>query len=154
MQAERRLVTLNISPRTHVRATQGDRVFFRIPRADLRPAGLKRLLRLEGYNNYKVSLLAEAKRNKFILPEQGASVVFFIPVPKSWSKKKKKSMHLQLHCGKPDIDNLLKGFLDGLFTEDHHIGNIMVTKLWINEPIGRIEITLNDRLYGSKDTLV
>ncbi len=147
-------VTLNITPLTNVRATQGDRVFFRIPRDKLRPDGLKRLLRLERYNNYKVSLLAEAKRNRFILPEQGAIVVFFIPVPKSWSEKKKRLMHLQLHCGKPDLDNILKGFFDGLFTNDHHIGNISVTKLWINSDKGKIEITFNAGLYGSKDTLV
>ena len=46
-------VILNITPQTHVRATQGDSIFFRIPREKLRPAGLSRLLRLEKYNKYK-----------------------------------------------------------------------------------------------------
>ena len=54
-------VILNITPQTHVRATQGDSIFFRIPREKLRPAGLSRLLRLEKYNKYKVDLCAEAK---------------------------------------------------------------------------------------------
>ena len=54
-------VILNITPQTHVRATQGDSIFFRIPREKLRPSGLSRLLRLEKYNQYKVDLLAEAK---------------------------------------------------------------------------------------------
>lgn len=147
-------IILNITPLTNVRSTQGDRIYFRIPRDKLRPEGLKRLKRLEKYNDYKVSLLAEAKRNRFVLPEQGAVVVFFIPVPKSWSNKKKKSMHMQLHSGKPDLDNILKGFFDGLFTEDHHIGSISVTKLWVNDTKGRIEITFKAGLYGSKDTLV
>lgn len=147
-------ITLDITPLTNVRATQGDKVFFRIPREQLRPAGLKRLLRLEKYNDYKVSLLAEAKRNRFICPEQGAEVVFYLPVPKSWSNRKKKEKHLKLHSGKPDLDNMLKAFFDGLFTEDHHIGSIMVTKLWINDIKGKIEITFNAGIYGSKDTLV
>ena len=87
-------VILNITPQTHVRATQGDSIFFRIPREKLRPAGLSRLLRLEKYNKYKVDLLAEAKAKQFILPPVGASITFFIPVPPSWSKKKKKLHHV------------------------------------------------------------
>jgi hypothetical protein len=38
-----RKVILNITPQTHVRATQGDSIFFRIPRDKLRPAGLKQV---------------------------------------------------------------------------------------------------------------
>ena len=60
-------VILNITPQTHVRATQGDSVFFRIPREKLRPSGLSRLMRLEKYNQYKLDLHAEAKRKNFIL---------------------------------------------------------------------------------------
>ena len=59
-------IILNITPQTHVRATQGDSVFFRIPREKLRPQGLKRLQRLERYNQYKVDLSAEAKKKNFI----------------------------------------------------------------------------------------
>jgi Holliday junction resolvase RusA-like endonuclease len=103
-----RKVILNITPQTHVRATQGDSIFFRIPRDKLRPAGLKRLLRLERYNNYKLDLSAEAKRKSFIMPPVGTSITFVIPVPPSWSKKKKKLYHGRFHQSKPDIDNLQK----------------------------------------------
>ena len=61
-----RKIILNITPQTHVRATQGDSVFFRIPREKLRPSGLSRLMRLEKYNQYKIelsdSLMAEDKQ--------------------------------------------------------------------------------------------
>ena len=50
-----RKVILNITPQTHVRATQGDSIFFRIPREKLRPAGLSRLMRLEKYNQVFLS---------------------------------------------------------------------------------------------------
>lgn len=137
-------VILNITPQTHVRATQGDSIFFRIPREKLRPAGLKRLLRLEKYNNYKIELGAEAKRKGFIMPPIGASITFFIPVPPSWSKKKKKLYHGRFHQSKPDIDNLQKSFLDSLMKEDKQIAHLEVQKRWVDFDLGWIEIKLTD----------
>ena len=135
----RKTIVLHISPQTHVRATQNDSIFFRIPREKLRPAGLKRLLRLERYNQYKIDLLAEAKRQRFELPPSGLSVTFYIPTPKSWSEKKKALHHGLLHQSKPDIDNLTKAFLDSLVAEDKFIANIAITKRWVNFPDGWIE---------------
>jgi Holliday junction resolvase RusA-like endonuclease len=135
-------IILNITPQTHVRATQGDSIFFRIPRDTLRPPGLKRLKRLERYNEYKISLSALAKQEKFSFPEQGASIIFFIPVPKSWSKKKKKLHHGTLHQSKPDLDNLLKAMTDSLLSEDKiiaHYGELC--KVWVNLDFGWIEIS-------------
>lgn len=132
---------LEITPQTHVRATQNDRMYFRIPREKLRPAGLKRLLRLEKYNDYKLSLAGLVKQQKFDFPNFGASIKFFIPVPKTWSLKKKRQMHLRFHMSRPDIDNLCKSFFDSLFTEDKHIAHYECSKFWINQERGYIEIT-------------
>lgn len=132
-------VVLFITPQTHVRATKGDSVFFRIPRDKLYPSGLKRLMRLEKYNEYKIDLLTEAKKNHFVLPPTGLHVSFFIPVPRTWSKKKKNAHHGMIHQSKPDIDNLTKAFLDSLVAEDKFIGNITITKRWVNYPLGWIE---------------
>jgi Holliday junction resolvase RusA-like endonuclease len=137
-------IILNITPQTHVRATQGDSVFFRIPREKLRPSGLKRLMRLERYNKYKVDLGAEAKRKSFVMPPIGASITFVIPVPPSWSKKKKKLYHGRFHQSKPDIDNLQKAFLDSLMKEDKQIAHLEVQKRWVDFESGWIEITLKD----------
>lgn len=137
-------IILNITPQTHVRATQGDSIFFRIPREKLRPAGLKRLLRLERYNKYKVDLLAESKAKQFVLPPIGASITFFIPVPNSWSKKKKKLHHGRFHQSKPDIDNLTKAILDSLMTEDKQIAHLEVQKRWVDFESGWIEISLKE----------
>ena len=131
---------LNITPQTHVRATVGDRVFFRIPREKLRPSGLKRLLRLEKYNQYKVDLLAEAKRKRFTMPSAGVAISFYIPCPKTWSKKKKRLMHGKFHQSTPDLDNCLKAFLDSLTTEDKYIAQYTVCKRWVDFPDGWIEI--------------
>lgn len=139
-----RKVILNITPQTHVRATQGDSIFFRIPREKLRAPGLKRLMRLEKYNQYKVDLLAEAKAKRFTLPPVGASITFFIPVPPSWSKKKKKMHHGRFHQSKPDIDNLQKALLDSLMKEDKEIAHLEVSKRWVDFDIGWIEISYKD----------
>lgn len=155
MPHQTKKVTLNITPQTHVRATQGDRIFFRIPREKLRPPGLKRLKRLERYNEYKISLAALAKERHFSFPEQGACITFFIPVPRSWSKKKKKLYHGTLHQAKPDLDNLLKAMTDSLVGEDKviaHYGELC--KVWVNYEFGWIEIreSIPTDLYISPPT--
>jgi Holliday junction resolvase RusA-like endonuclease len=138
-------VILNITPQTHVRATQGDSIFFRIPREKLRPSGLSRLLRLEKYNQYKVDLLAESKAKAFVMPPQGASIAFFIPVPVSWSKKKKKQHHGMLHQSKPDLDNLLKAFGDSLISEDKYIAHYgELSKRWVDFETGWIQIEITE----------
>lgn len=137
-------IILNINPQTHVRATQGDSIFFRIPREKLRPSGLSRLKRLERYNTYKVELLAEARKKNFTLPPVGASITFFIPVPPSWSKKKKKLHHGRFHQSKPDVDNILKGFFDSLMAEDKQIAHIEVQKRWVDFETGWIEISYKE----------
>ena len=137
-----RKIILNITPQTHVRATQGDSVFFRIPREKLRPSGLSRLMRLEKYNQYKIELSAEAKRKNFVLPPVGASITFFIPA--SWSKKKKKLHHGKFHQSKPDIDNLQKAFLDSLMAEDKQVAHLEVQKRWVDFDLGWIEISTKD----------
>lgn len=149
-----RKTIFNINPQTHVRATQGDRIFFKIPRDKLRPEGLKRLMRLERYNQYKIDLSALAKAKKFVPPEQGGHLIFYIPVPKSWKKYKKEMMHNQLHQSTPDWDNLAKAFFDSMLAEDKQIADVRVTKKWINQENGWIEFIKNDFDFGSKDNLI
>ena len=137
-------ILLNITPQTHVRATQGDSIFFRIPREKLRPAGLSRLKRLEKYNQYKVDLGALAKSKGFTMSPVGASITFFVPVPPSWSKKKKKLYHGTFHQSKPDLDNLLKAFMDSLMAEDKQIAHLELSKRWVDFESGWIEVTFKD----------
>ena len=134
------MVRINITPQTHVRTTLGDRIYFRIPREKLRPAGLARLLRIERYNQYKIDLLSLCKAKGFTLPAQGLCITFYIPVPKSWSGKKKKLYHGTLHQSTPDIDNLMKATFDSLTGEDKYIGHLGgICKRWVNFETGWIE---------------
>lgn len=140
-------IILSITPQTNVRATQGDRVFFRIPRDKLRPAGLKRLKRLERYNEYKIALLALAKEKGFSISPQGCSFRFYIPMPKTWSKKKRSIMHFKLHQQKPDIDNLMKAVFDSMLSEDKGIAHFEAVKFWVDFPTGWIEIVVCDPIF-------
>ena len=134
---------LYIDPQTHVRATQGDAIWFKIPEAKLAvkyPQGLLRKRRLERYNLYKHEIWLKAREAGFELPMGLFRIVFYISVPVSWSKKKKAAHHMQPHQSKPDSDNLVKAFFDSMLKEDKAIWDHRATKLWVNEPTGRIEI--------------
>lgn len=47
-------------------------------------------------------------------------LIFHIPIPKSWSKKKKAEMNHCFHQVKPDIDNLFKAFTDTVFYQTEY----------------------------------
>jgi Holliday junction resolvase RusA-like endonuclease len=135
----------NVTPQTFIRTTVNDRIFFRIKREYLRPAGLKRLLRIERYNNYKLEIAAEAKKKQFKMPAIGAGITFFIPVPKSWSNKKKKQYHGSFNQSTPDLDNYLKALIDSLVSEDKYIAHYSyLAKRWVNFDIGWIEIIVDE----------
>ena len=134
------MVRLNISPQTHVRATQGDAILFRIPKEKRQPGSQKRVERLEKYNAYKEELRSVAKGKQFEIPECGAHIKFFIPVPKSWYHTKKAKFHMQPHQANPDIDYLCKAFCDSLLSEDKRIHNIQLSKFWVDNETGWIEI--------------
>lgn len=72
----------------------------------------------------------EVKLNKVTLQESGYHVIFVLPMPPSWSKKKRALMDGEPHQQKPDKDNLEKALLDALFGEDSHIWDGRVTKIW------------------------
>lgn len=72
----------------------------------------------------------EVRLNKVTLPEGGYHVIFVLPMPPSWSKKKRALMDGKPHQQKPDKDNLEKALLDALFGEDSHIWDGRVTKIW------------------------
>ena len=58
------------------------------------------------------------------------TLTFGIPMPKSWSKKKKLELDGKPHKQRPDIDNLCKSVLDALYLDDSHIHDIALKKIW------------------------
>jgi len=73
---------------------------------------------------------------------------FFMPIPKSFSKAQKlECLHsIRPHPRRPDIDNLIKFYLDTfnglLYADDAQIYNINATKIYAAEP--RTEITIEE----------
>ena len=64
------------------------------------------------------------------LEESNQHVTFIIPMPKSWSKKKRLESHGMPHKQRPDIDNLQKALLDAVTSEDCYIWDMRCTKIW------------------------
>lgn len=88
-------------------------------------------------------------RRAVIRPMEGEiyiTIHFYLPIPKSWSKRKK-----QLAMDKairptvtPDIDNLAKAILDGLngivYADDKQIVDMTLRKFYGEEPRTEIEV--------------
>lgn len=72
------------------------------------------------------------------LPDR-LELVFWLPMPKSWSKKKRMGMNHTRHQQKPDIDNLCKAVMDALAEDDSTVWLLKATKYWSTE--GAIDIT-------------
>lgn len=72
----------------------------------------------------------EVRLHNVTLPESDYHVIFVLPMPPSWSKKKRAEYDGQPHQSKPDKDNLEKALLDAIFDNDSKIWDGRVTKIW------------------------
>lgn len=79
------------------------------------------------------------QNNPLDIDFRSITIVFHIPIPKSWSKKKKAIYDGKPHEQRPDLDNLLKAWNDCVLAEDSTVWRIHATKLWTGGP-GFIEI--------------
>lgn len=75
----------------------------------------------------------EVRLRMIDLRPSGDRVIFILPMPKSWSKKKREAMRGQPHQGKPDTDNLLKALWDAVHLEDQHMYHAEALKFWGDE---------------------
>lgn len=64
------------------------------------------------------------------IADSGSVITFVVPMPKSWSKKKRAAMDGTPHQQKPDIDNLTKALLDAIFDDDSRVYQISTSKVW------------------------
>jgi len=86
------------------------------------------------YRQFADDLRESCEKEGFV-PSGWLVIEFHLPMPKSWSKKKKKEMLDTSHCSKPDLDNLVKSCLDALFAEipdrdDACVHTINARKVW------------------------
>ena len=69
-----------------------------------------------------------------LLDMDSFKIVFHVPMPKSWSKKKKTQYDGKPHQQTPDLDNFLKAWKDSVYEEDAIVWNVEATKLWTSDP--------------------
>lgn len=69
---------------------------------------------LDKYFQYKDALKEHGEKIGFIMPQDAFFMWFFMPMPKTWTKKKKLAMAFKLHKNKKDTDNLSKAIKDAL----------------------------------------
>lgn len=71
-------------------------------------------------------------------------IVFHVPMPPSWSEKKKAAHDGKPHLARPDLDNLAKSVSDSVYEEDSHIWCMWAEKRWAR--VGAIEIVSLDKV--------
>lgn len=120
------IYTFNIHPSTHVRTTRGESWIMKSTEEYLKKlddkrvsegkfgAFVKRRKQLEKYSDYKQEVAWLAQKIGYIQPRKDFAIVFYIPMPVSWRKKKIAEMEGKSHENMPDFDNLLKSFFDGI----------------------------------------
>ena len=72
----------------------------------------------------------QCKLEKVVLPCFNSHITFVLPLPKSYSGKRRKEWDGEPHTIRPDLSNLLKALEDALYQEDSGIYDIHVTKVW------------------------
>jgi Holliday junction resolvase RusA-like endonuclease len=87
----------------------------------------------ERYWTFKDNLNLAAREAGFELGE-AFRVVFLMPVPASWSKRKRAAIHGRRHTQRPDTDNLVKAVKDALLARDEQVWCEYATKIWVDGP--------------------
>lgn len=107
------LIELNITPRPAPRLTQNMRF----------------TAKAKNYERYKEAIRLMCRGHKYELTGV-VKVCFVMPIFESWSAKKRAEHIGKPHCRTPDIDNMLKSFMDSFGKDDSHVYEIHARKQW------------------------
>lgn len=121
------LKVLNITPCPAPRMTKSDKWKINPSHPDIRQRQRKEVTRYFEFKNQLMSLLNNDDKS-FLTDE--IFLIFVLPMPATWSMKKKKLMNKTPHKQKPDWDNLAKAFCDSFGIDDSHIWNAQISKFW------------------------
>lgn len=123
------MLILDVVPMGAVRQTQ---------RSQIEPS-----LSLQRYWAFRDELRTKAALAGYE-PGEVIDIVFYLPMPASWSRRKRRQMDGTPHRQKPDTDNLLKAFADALLVDDCHIWDMRGRKFWAVDGAIQIEQTLRE----------
>jgi Holliday junction resolvase RusA-like endonuclease len=84
---------------------------------------------VQRYYAFKDELRLLARQKNYKIGNR-LDISFILPIPKSKTEKEKEKLDSTPHLQKPDLDNLIKAFLDALIENDSHIWQIQAYKLW------------------------
>jgi Holliday junction resolvase RusA-like endonuclease len=105
---------------------------------DITPIPKPRMVRSDSWKKRSIVLSYWAFKKELVLKanlaklklEPEINIVFYLPMPESWSKKKKAEMDNQPHKSTPDGDNILKAIFDCLCDQDNFIWKVSYEKRW------------------------
>lgn len=66
---------------------------------------------------------------RITMPER-PRLLFLLPMPRSWSARKREQLRGMPHRAKPDADNLTKAIKDATLGEDSQVWDEHATKFW------------------------
>lgn len=102
------------------------------------------------YRDYKDSIKDAVIEKKINPDDYGClDMVFCVPMPKSWSKKKKQEYYMKPHQQRPDVDNLAKSVMDSLYEDDSAVHAITAYKIWSFLP--RVQIGFRNHTKENYD---
>ena len=120
-----------------------------IPQATPRPrVGKHGAYYPEKYRDYKraLGLIIKSVCKTHYKGAIKIEVGFYMPIPKSLSKKKQEELAGEWHTKKPDTDNLIKGVKDALegiaFNNDSQVCHETSYKMYSKNP--RIEVVVSE----------
>ena len=105
---------------------------------NINPIGKPRMTRADRWKKRPCILRYWAFKNKLVAwaSEVGLTIppiliaTFVMPMPSSWSRKKKELMYGMPHQQKSDIDNISKSLMDSLCKDDSYVHTLFVKKVW------------------------
>ena len=123
MFLETSVITINVAPCSKPRMTQADKW-------KKRPSVVK-------FFAFRDAIKQSTIHN---IALESFDIEFYIQMPKSWSKKKKKLHNGNPHKQRPDLDNYIKAWCDSVFEEDSVVWRFKASKRWTDKP-GHIKVS-------------
>ncbi len=71
-------------------------------------------------------------------------VVAYFPLPASWKRRKVDVVPFRVHTSKPDWDNVAKGIMDALISNDEYVCKGHIEKYWDDGKGARVEVYLEE----------
>lgn len=120
----RKIYIFDVIPMGAVRMTQSDRWKTNPEHDNIMQRQRKEVTR---YFKLKDDIRSQAIQMNFEQLDT-LEIIFCVPMPTSWSAKKRNDMNKMPVKTRPDIDNYVKAFLDSLLKEDGNIWQIKAEK--------------------------